>query len=638
MTRPANNRVTLPAVLFLLALAVYAPTLGHQFVYDDRALIEQNPLVTRLSAIPSLFVSDLWSGIGASRSADGAIEEAAGKQEYRRYRPLLMASYALNYAVDGVNPLGYHLVNVLLHAVVSVLLYLVALEVGWSQIGAFVASALFAVHPLHTEPVAWVAGRPEMMMAVGVLGALWCHLRGRQAGAVALFTLGLFSKEQAVVLPALVVLADACQGRIAWPGRAFWPAIFRRYGSYLLVLVLFLALRTAVLGGFQPAPYAFAENPLEHVEGAVWLLNVLKMAGHYLWLSLWPAALSIDYSYNALPLATTPLDPGVLWAGAAWGSLMGLGIWGWRRDRRMSSAVGLTVLSFLPVANLLMPVGSPIAERLFYLPLSGLCLLMGLLSEWISTVTGRPGRRLTRTMILGLGVAVVLALTARTIVRLQDWKTSEALFRSAVAVVPTSARAHFLLGSELLGKSEPKALVEGVKEFEGALNIYPDYVRGNAVFANNWGVTLMKLGRYEESRAALESAIAKRPGWADPYQHLGFVYMKLGQSEKAIETWRTDLTLAPDDMLVRLRLSRLLLQLGRYEEGLAEANAGLARDPEYASGHYNRGWALQGLGRLEEARAAFEHVLAMPGAPEIAKTEAQRRLLELPAPSTSRQG
>ena len=606
----------------LLAILVYTPTIGHQFVYDDRVLIEQNPLLKDIRGLPRLFFTDLWSGVGAPSSKEAAADSDPATQR-RRYRPMLMASYALNYAMGGLNPVGYHLVNVLFHAVASGLLYLVALELGWTPLGAFAASSLFALHPLHVEAVAWVAGRPEMMMAMGFLGALWCHLRGRRGAALALFLFALFSKEQAIVFPALALIADMIARRRA--GALTAPGLFRPLWTYVLVLFLFLGLRTAVMGGYQPAPYPFSDNPLEHLEGVAWLFSTAKMAGYYLWLSIWPASLSIDYSYNALPFASSLIDLGVVWALMAWGGLMTVGIWGWRRDPRIAFATTLTVFTFLPAANLILPVGTPFAERLFYLPLGGLCLLMGIASEHIARRTA--GVAWQGAMIVGL--ALLLGVSARTLTRLHDWTTSETLFRSAVAVVPTSARAHFLLGSELLGQGRPETLAESLKELEAALAIYPDYVRSDPALANNLGIALVQLGRYEQARSVLEEAIALRPRWSNPYHHLGFAYMKLGHTDKAIDTWRTGLMLAPDDMLVRLRLSRLLIQERRFEEGLVEADAALARDSEYASGFINRGSALEGLGRRAEARAAYEHVLAMSSAPDIAKTEARTKVAEL---------
>jgi hypothetical protein len=556
MTRSAQ-RALCSTGLGLLAILTYIPTLNHEFVYDDRALIAQNSLLNSPGSIPSLFVTDLWSGVGTPHSAGGIAEDQDNR--HRRYRPLLMASYAVNQALGGSRPFGYHLINVLLHAAASVLVYLVALELSWSPAGAIVAGILFVIHPLHTEAVAWAAGRPEMMMSLGLVGALWYHLRGRPGAAVAAFLFGLFSKEQAVVFPALALLTDLCRNPRAGSGQAAGRPLLHRHAGYALVLGLFLFLRSVVLGGFQPDRYPFSENPLEHLAGVAWALSVVKMAGHYLWLALWPAVLSVDYSYDALPMATTAFDAGVLWSVIAWSSLLGAGVRGWRWDRRITVAVGWTALTFLPAANLLVPVGTPLAERLFYLPLGGLCLLAGLLAGWLLPETEARGRQ--RHLVLASGLTLALALTLRTEARLQDWTDSEALFRSAVAAFPTSARAHFLLGSELLGKGTPSTLAEGIKELETALMIYPDYVRGDAVFANNLGVGLIQVGRYDEGRAALQHA--------------------------------------------------------------------LALDGGYASAHVTRGWALQGLGRLTEARAAYEQVLAMPDAPGIAQAEAARKLMEV---------
>src|SRR5574341_516770 len=200
------------ALLVLLAGLAYAATLGNGFVYDDITLIGENKLLKRLDSIPQLLVSDWWKGveeqIGRVRPDDGS--PSSGD---RRYRPLVAITYVLNYTIGGPAPLGYHLVNALLHAVVSWLLYLVALDLGFSAGASLVAAVLFAVHPLHSEAVAWVVGRPELLMSLGVLAGLWCAIRGYRWLALAAFVCGLLSKEQAVVLPALVVLAEVCARR-----------------------------------------------------------------------------------------------------------------------------------------------------------------------------------------------------------------------------------------------------------------------------------------------------------------------------------------------------------------------------------------------------------------------------------------
>ena len=635
---PRASHSAVLGLLVLLVGAAYGNTLRNDFVYDDTTLIRDNERLRRLDAIPQLLVSDWWKGaeqrIGRVQPSDGTPDSGD-----RRYRPLVTITYVLNYLIGGPTPLGYHLVNVLLHGLVSWVLYLVALEVGWSAGAALVAAVLFALHPLHSEAVAWVVGRPELLMALGVLAGLWCALRGYRWWALAAFVGGLLSKEQAVVLPALVLLAEVCAGRLPrGPNRG--RAALARYGGYVLVLAAFLLARTLILGGFQPVAYPFLESPLEYASGGVWVLSTLKLAGRYLWLCVWPAALSVDYSYNAIPLATSGLDPGVLWAVGAWGGLLGLAAWGFRRDRRISFAVGVTVLSFAPAANVLVSVGTPLAERLFYLPLAGLCLLAGLAYEHATgqqtAVSGQPSASpVTRHWALLVVVLICLALTLRTVVRTQDWANNESLFRSAVQVVPGNAKAHALQGDEFMKKKNRASGEQALAAYQTALGLYPDYLTTHAGFATNLGSLLLDLGRTKEAGEVLELAVAVNPQWSVTHYNLGLVYAKLGQYDKAEEAWRQALSLRPEDPQVHSSLSRLAIERGRYAEGLAEAESALAGDPQYVMAQYNRALALQAMGRLEEAAAGYERVLALPSAPEEAKRDVIRKLRDLRAPAGS---
>jgi Flp pilus assembly protein TadD len=626
-------------LLLLLVGLAYWPTLDNDFTYDDRILIEHNERLQRLDGIPRLFVSEWWAGL-EQRLGGVPVEEGASPTIDRRYRPLAAVSYVLNYKLGGGHPFGYHLVNLLLHAAGSWLLYLVALEVGLSVGAALLAAIVFAVHPLHSEAVAWGVGRPELMMALGVLAGLWCAGRGYRNWALAAFACGLLSKEQAVVLPALVILYDFCMGRECPPDRT-WRGwlwfVSARYGGYALVLSGYLFARLAILGDLRPPRYGFLANPLEHIAGAEWALSTLKLAGRYLWLTVWPVPLVVDYSYNAIPLAESVLDPGVLWAAGTWGGLLGLAVWGLRRDRRVSFAVGLTVLSFAPVANVLVPVGTPMAERLFYLPLGGLCLLAGLaydgvrcrvsgLSAHSSAFSLQPSALFVLRSLL---IVVCLALTLRTVVRTWDWANNETLFRSAVRVVPDNAKAHYLLGLALLEKKTQDGRERALAEFQTAIALYPDYPSDNAGFNINLGAVLFELGRAEEALKILKRAMEVSPRWSDTHRSLGLVYAKLGRHDEAERTWREGLALTPEDPDLRSMLSRLLLEQGRYGEALAEAEVALKQSPDVLPAFYTRTLALEALGRMDEAAAGYERVLALASAPPEARQDAGRRLRAL---------
>jgi Flp pilus assembly protein TadD len=622
-------------LLVLLVGLAYVDTLGNAFVYDDTVLIAQNRLIKRLDSLPSLFLSDWWKGteeaIGRARQGSG---EADGFD--RRYRPLVVATYALNHAIGGLNPVGYHLVNLLLHAGVTCLLYLIGLSLGCTRRAAALAAAVFGVHPIHTEAVAWVAGRPELMMTAAVLAALWLAIRGYRWLSLASFVCALLSKEQAVMFPFLLALYDICLVGTFSRIRPL-PALLRlaaaRYGPLVVILGIYVLVRLVVLGGFRPPPYLFLENPLEHLSGITHFLACLKLAGRYLWLVVWPASLSVDYSYDSIPMTGFPLDLDLLWASVAWGGLLWLAVRSRHGDRRVCFSIGWTMLTFLPVSNVLISVGTPMAERLFYLPSAGLCLLAGLGWErFIRWVLACQPSRPSRFLLLGSHIVVAglcVCLALRTIQRNQDWASTESLFRSAVLIVPRNAKAHALLGHELRKKKDKADWVEALAAYRTASGIYPEYLNTHAEFASNVADVLFKLDHKAEAIEVAELAMRVNPNFTLLRFNLGLYYALLGRYEEAEKTWRQALVSNPEDPQIHSSLSRLMIQFGRFGEGLAEAERALHTDPSFVWAQFNRGLALEGLGRVEEAAAAYERLLGQESVGEAARVGARQRLQAL---------
>ncbi len=614
------------ALLATLVTLAYGNTLQGEIVDGDVYLIARNSLIKDVRNLPRLFVSDWWAGT-EQPLAD------------KRYRPLAVATIMLNYAVAGLNPFGYHLVNLMLHFLVTWTLYQLAIRLGWPPEAALVASAIFAVHPLHLEAVTPISNRTELMMALSVLGSLWLVLGGHPYWSVATFVCGLFSKEQAVIFPALLALYDYSMGKgmTRTSSRiARLLNLMHRYGGYLIILGGYLLLRIWLFDGFSPPQYPFILNPLEHVQGFVWLFSTIKMAGHYLWLWLWPSVLGADYSYNAIPLVTSALDLSVLWAVGAWGSLVGLAAWCLRRDRRASFCVGLTAVAFLPVSNFIVPVGTPMSGRFFYLPSAGLCLLVGLGWSYLTdkflprtfrqATTSSAMPTLFRWLALSMLLGLCLLLAWRTALRNEDLLTDERFFRSLVRTVPNNAKAHAYLGDFLQNSQKSQDWREALNEYGTALRIYPEYLNKDALFANNLGVLLMKLGRTMEAIEALKQAVSLLPQWSVPYYHLGRAHGILGQYDQAEAALRHSLAIQDKQPEVQSLLSRLLVERGRYAEGLAEAEEVIKAHPQFLLAHYNRALALEGLGRFAEAAASYEHLLTLD-LPSDARHEVTERLV-----------
>lgn len=612
-------------LLALLSAIAFANTFRNDFVYDDLYVILENRLIKQLDQLPTLFTTDYWAGT----------QKEGEPPRDLLYRPLVMVSYALNYAVGGANPFGYHLVNLLLHLAASFLVYTLARQLDCSWSAALVAAALFAVHPLHTEAVTYIVGRAELLMALGVLLALtWyiqggapAHLHPRYAlAALGAFTIGLLSKEQAMVLPLLL----ACYDLLAWKGlngpvgwRGLLRGVFCRYVGFLLVLGGYLVVRGALMGSFYrtASQISILDNPLAHLSGWPWFLTVLKVAGKYLWLVVWPRYLSPDYSYNQIPSSQSLFEPAVLWAVLAWGSLLALAAWSLVRGRRAFFAVGFTLVTFLPASNLLVPTGTIMGERLFYLPLAGLCFLVGLgwerLAVW-SRVFFPQGRAAGVALL-----ALILALlTGRTILRNRDWRDDPTVWLRAAQTSPNSARVRKALGTIYIQQGK---LDQALHEFETVVQIWPGYLAESGTLNRHLGVLWLKKGRIEEAIAALQRAIAFQPdSWITHY-NLGLAYVRQRRWAEAEAAYRRALTLEFNDPAPYNSLSFVLAEQGRFDEALQAADEAIQRKPDFPEAHYNRARALEALGRPREAIQAYERVLQLyPAFPP-----AERRLLEL---------
>jgi tetratricopeptide (TPR) repeat protein len=646
-SRSSWDRGLCPALILLLGFLAYAPTLGNGFAFDDGRLVVQNRLITSLRYVPTLLTHEYWT-IDPAMTRGGNL-----------YRPLVTISLVLNHAVNGLKPFGYHLVNVLLHAGVSLAVYGLGRRWFLSRAGATVAAAFFAVHPLHTEAVAGIVGRAELLMALGVLLALAGYLRGgglAYLGSVAAFALGLLSKEQAMVLPALLVLSDLSTRRGAasssrWPARA--RDLLPRFLPYLGLLGAYLLLRVWVLGGAVSGSVvripSLLDNPLAHASLETRLLSVLMVAGRYLSLFLWPVPLSPDYSYNHLPLATSPLDGRVLLAALLWGSLLALALRSFARGRgRSGVAVLFALIAFFPASNLLVPIGTMMGERLFYLPSAGLCWLAGLTWEAASARLSRP--RLHRVAWLGLG-ALLLALTAQSVHYGRIWRDDLSLFSYAVKAAPESAKVRFNLGNSL--RTLPDRREEAVAHLVRATEIYPAYARAwdalgrtyldtkqwePAVAAlqkaitleptflhihNNLAVAYMALGRWDDALASLRLAVAIKPDLVQAHRNLAEVYAKKGWTQAAAAEHA--LALTPADPLVWVQAGTTFLRFHWPEEALSALQEAVRLGPNLLDTQLALAQGYETLGRIPEAAQAYLTLLRThPNLPAV-----HRRLADL---------
>ncbi len=519
MCADSTDRRPWAELSFVLALAVvsslaYWPGMDGEFVSDDLNAIVNNEFVAGPFDPAAIFTQPSWWGSGRG--------DAPG------YRPVTTLSFAVNHRLGGTEPRAYHLTNLALHMLVCWLLLRVAGQLAMPARASMAAAALFALMPVHSEAVLWVVGRAELLATAGFLAGLLAVLRYRSGGPVGLLaaaalamTAGVLAKESALALVAVPLLLALVV-----------PSQHGARRRDLLAMLALLAglglawwLRTDLAGhGFGVGAGDELDNPLALLPATERWAGALSVLGHYLWSVLWPARLSIDYSYDALAIGPGFVaDRYSLFAMAALGTGA---VMAWR-SRRREPAVAFSLLlaaaCYAIVSNVLLPIGTIMGDRLFYLPSAGLCLAL-------APALGRAlDKRRARAGLLACAVAT--AWLAVDIDRARDWSSPVTLFESAVAAWPGSARAHMELASAYghAGLTE-KALAE----FDAALAVYPRYM--SAWY--NRGNMLARQGRYEEAARSYLEAIELTEDFEPAWFNLGLTRRLQRRETEATEALR----------------------------------------------------------------------------------------------------
>ena len=390
-------------IVALCAVVVYIGALWNRFAVDDLPIIVQNPLVTHASGLWRAFAAPYWP------------PDLGGHM----YRPLVIASFALDYLLDG-KP-WFHAVNLLWHAAVAVAI--AALARHWSDDAtALVAGLLFAVHPVHVEAVASVVGRAELMAALFTVLAVYAALVRESVGwCAATLALGLLSKENAAVAPGLIVW-----GWILGLARPDRRRIALFVTTWVLVGAVYATVRAVVrhpyLGFESIAPMFVGESGLTvRLTGVSALADVARLL-------IFPLTLRVDYSPSERTAVPSLADPrfavGLLCA-LLWGLLLVLA---WKRGRRLEAfGLGWIGIAFLPVANLVFPAGFYLAERTLYLPSAGLVLAA---AAWLT----RLPRPVLRPAVAGLAILGAV----RTAFRVPVWYNDASVTQSIVRDSPRS--------------------------------------------------------------------------------------------------------------------------------------------------------------------------------------------------------
>jgi len=586
VTIPLHKRQLLLGCLMALSFFLYANCVMNGFVFDDHSQIERNPWVHSFKYTGKLFGTSLLAQQGKQAAPNF-------------YRPTVNFGFLLCYKLFGTSPYGYHLVNIFLNCLVVWLVFRVGSELFLNEWLALIAALIFALHPIHTEPVAWIDGisDPEvtvfylltflLFVRLGAQGAtkniwLWPQMLGT-------FLLALLAKEPAMTFPVLATAyehfyrSDRASTRFAQK--------LRRYAGFWILLFAYLGPRAASVGRLAPAAL--------HTDISIreMLLSALALIGQYAKKLCWPSPLVLFYPFQK---SESLLEPQVL-LGFTVVLLFSLAfVLLWKRARPYTFVLLWMCLTIAPALNVRWMTASVFAERYLYLPSVGFSWLLAGALVWTWNRTELRARSLRWAMLAaGAGLAVICSYAI--VKRNREWRSDLDLVVSSLAVQPDSAHMHAEYGMMMWNAGEHEV---AEREWQLALHYNPDSAEALA----SLGSARLDEKKYDEATVFLQRAIALKPRFATPHIFLGSVYAAQGKNQMAEAEYLLALDIHPANTQTLNTLGEFYLHQGRLAEAAQQFRNSVEIYPDMQA------WSSLGEiydreNRTAEAQEAWQQVL-----------------------------
>ena len=556
-------------VIALVAFLLYSNTLKHQFVLDDYSVIKENQLTKGGTAS----LKEIFSS---------SYREGYGNNENNLYRPLTKAMFAIEWQLSPNNPHFHHLINVLMYAFVCVLLFIVLLRYTKINIYIlFIVALLFAAHPIHTEVVANIKSRDEISSMLFLLLSLLCihkYLSNNKLllllSSLGCFFLALLSKESAIVYVALAPLF------IYFFTETPLKNNIKITGSLAVVAILYMMLHIKIIGSIGIKNIPVIDNSLLYTSDIIQQkATAIYIMGKYFLLMLFPHPLSSDYSFNTIPIVSSLANIGFLLALAFHIFLLYYAIKKIKEKHILSFCILFYLGSMVLASNIIMLIGTHLAERLLFFPSVAFCLAAvyllckALKINITDTSLKFPSLfKINNSLLMIVGV-IILLYSIKTYSRNKDWKSDTTLFGCDLQTVPNSAHMLFYYANNLANKDSLNAvknpiereqrLIIAQKSITKALKLYelfPDahnvagriyyeqknfdaafksYSRamemnpGKGMYHNNAGTCLFSIGNYAEAAKAFEKAAEIDKFDTDARCNLGSAYGAMGEAAKS---------------------------------------------------------------------------------------------------------
>jgi protein O-mannosyl-transferase len=575
-------------VIFVSSLAVYLNSLSNDFVYDDIAQVWDNPWIKDIRHLPEIFSKSVWSF-------------ETGSETSNYYRPLMHVFYMLAYRIFGLNPWGFHLINVLFHAGVSVLVFIVTMKLlqkfqssssDSHILPSSTAALLFASHPIHTEAVTWIAGLPDLSFTFFYLLSFYLYVLSRDGHkysyplSVTSFALAALCKEPALTLLIILIAYDF----IVKKHNESLSDRIRRYLPFFLVAGVYLVLRYHALGGFAPEKKYQALNIYQYA------INVFPLVTQYLEKLLLPLNLNAFHVFH--PISSLFEVRGFLSLLITMAYMVCIFL-AFKKNRLVFFGLVLIIVPLLPVLYIPVLGENTFAERYLYLPSFGFVLLIALLLAWVRVNKPAAVRILMGTVIVLAGL-----YSAATISRNTVWKNDYTLFSDTIRKAPDAKIPRNRLGGFLLNRGR---IEEAIEQYQVALQLDPD----SDISHYNLGLAFSSKGRIEEAIEQYQAALQLDPDFADAHNGLATAYFNKGEVDKAIEQYQVALRLDPNNEKTHNNLGLAYFRKGQVDKAIEQYEAALRLKPDNGKAHSNLGLAYLNKGRTDKAIEQFKDAVRL---------------------------
>jgi tetratricopeptide (TPR) repeat protein len=560
--KEAKETILIVLVIFLVTFTCFSNSLSGEFIYDDYIVLVEHPSIKSLSNIPRIFFEQYF-----------AIDNSAGL-----YRPLTIFSFCINFAVSKLDPYGYHLVNIFIHAINSILIYWISERYTKIKSLSLLCALLFSAHPVHSEAVAAIYGRPELMATMFLLIA-WCFfIKSSQNNfwyvlSLISYFLSLLCKESGIVFVGILLLVHICQ-ETSWTTR-LKPS--PKLLGYILATIPYLILRVAVTKvlGIPKGGQILGNEPF--------LTRVFTMSyGYfkYFVLLIWPAKLYTDYDFSVIPKLTN-LNLQVVCYLILIFSLVLIGIWQINKNPLVAFSILFFFVTTSIVSNIIFPTGILIAERTIYLPVVSVCLLLASGLTYFYQLGWK-------NVILGVSLVILLGEGTRTYYRNQDFQSDFTLFSSILKLVPEHPRATYAMGLyyEHIGQ-----LDKAEDYFKKAIALSPNSSFVNTIVGNFYN----KQRRADLAMQFFKRAIELDPNNAEAHSYYGAVLLAQGNLCDAKSHLTKAISISNSLVKAHNNLAIVYAQMNLYSESEAEFKKAISIDPSYVE-------ALENLKILEEKK------------------------------------